>query len=130
MNPMNKVAQVRMTSPLLAGLAYAFIAMGLATLVTSFILMLTEQKEESLPTFAYVIHALSLLIGGFVSGKRSKNKGWYHGGLLGVVYSVIIFIIAFLSFDQGLGLQSLTFLAVSFGSGVIGGILGVNASQG
>ncbi|RAV21945.1 TIGR04086 family membrane protein [Paenibacillus contaminans] len=129
MNAMNKVSQVRIGSPLIRGLVYAFIAMGLATLVTSFILMLTDQKEESLPSFAYIIHAGSLLIGGFVSGKRAKNKGWYHGGLLGVLYAVIIFIIAFLSFDQGIDLQSVKFLGTAFGSGVIGGILGVNASK-
>lgn len=129
MNAMNKVSQVRIGSPLIRGLVYAFIAMGLATLVTSFILMLTDQKEESLPSFAYIIHAGSLLIGGFVSGKRAKSKGWYHGGLLGVLYAVIIFIIAFLSFDQGIDLQSVKFLGTAFGSGVIGGILGVNASK-
>jgi putative membrane protein (TIGR04086 family) len=126
MNPMNKVGQVRISSPLMSGFVYAFIWMIAAALIVSLLLKFSGLKEQSLTTYVYVIHALSIFMGSYVTGKRAGVKGWYHGGMLGVVYSVVVAIISFLGFDVSITLHTLILIAISFAIGAFGGIIGVN----
>lgn len=123
-----KHSRVKLSSPLLAGLTFAFFAMGLLTIAASLILLATSQQEDELPVYAYVIHVISLLIGGYASGKRAGRKGWYYGGLLGVLYALVVWLVAFLGYDRGLDGQSLLFAGVAFLSGALGGMFGVNAA--
>ncbi|WP_442603508.1 TIGR04086 family membrane protein [Paenibacillus sp. KN14-4R] len=129
MNPINKVSQARVMSPILSGLIYAFVIMFAGTLFTSLILLLTSANESNLPAFSYINHIISLLVGGWVAGKKSGTKGWYYGGMLGCIYTLIIFMIAFLSFDAGLNGRSFLLLCVSLLSAGIGGIFGVNSRK-
>jgi putative membrane protein (TIGR04086 family) len=121
-----KSKTVRPSSPLMSGLLCSLVLMLAGTLLTSLFLYGTNMKEASLPSFAYGIHGLSLLFGGIAAGKRSESKGWYQGGLLGLLYCVFILIIAFLAYDQGFNSQTLTLLLVTLGAGALGGIIGVN----
>lgn len=124
----SKEPRMRVASPMLAGLTYAFVLMGLAAVVAALIMLATSQQEAELPVYAYVIHVVSLLIGGYVAGKRAGRKGWYFGGTLGIIYAVIVWLVGFLTYDRGLNAQDALFLAVAFVVGAIGGVFGVNAS--
>lgn len=128
-NPMKTVSQVRITSPLFSGLVYSFTMMTIGTIVTSLFLLLTSTQESSLHTLTTIIHAVSLFIGGWVSGKRAGSRGWYHGGMVGLFYFILIFLVGFLAFDAGLNLQSLQLLGILFAAGALGGILGVNTQK-
>lgn len=128
-NPMKTVSQVRITSPLFSGLVYSFTMMTIGTILTSLFLLLTSTQESSLHTLTTIIHAVSLFIGGWVSGKRAGSRGWYHGGMVGVFYFLLIFLVGFLAFDAGLNLQSLQLLGILFAAGALGGILGVNTQK-
>lgn len=125
----NKTEGIRLASPLFSGLVYTFIVMGITTIAASMILMLTDQDEARLTAYSYVIHGISVLTGSFVSGKRAGFKGWYYGALLGLLYGVIVLIIGFLSFDRGLDIRTLLFVGGAVLTGVVGGILGVNARK-
>lgn len=125
----NKVANVRIQSPILAGLFYAFLVMSIAAVITSLILLLTNQKEDALPAYAYIIHSLSLVLGGWIAGKKSEWKGWYFGGLFGLIYSIIVMLIGFLGFDKGFDLNTLGFAVASFFIGALGGVIGVNMKK-
>lgn len=129
MNPIKQAGQVRLGSPMLSGLTYAFVTMALAALASSVILIAADQGEDALPTYAYIIHGLSALVGSFVSGRKSASKGWYHGGLLGLIYSIIVLLVGFLSFDRGLDWNTLIFTAGAFLVGAVGGIAGVNTKR-
>lgn len=129
MEPIKKTATVNFTSPLFSGMVYAFITMAIFSLIYSFVLSLTNQSEDSLTFFAYLIHALAIFVGSYACGKRIQNRGWYHGGILGLVYAVIIIIIGFLSFDNGLSLQTLFAVIAAYLIGAFGGILGVNQTK-
>jgi putative membrane protein (TIGR04086 family) len=124
-----KNATVRFASPLFSGMVYAFITMAISSLIYSFVLTFTNQSEDSLTFFAYLIHALAIFIGSYACGKRINNKGWYHGGILGLVYAVIIILIGFLSMNNGISFQSILALAVAYLVGALGGILGVNHTK-
>lgn len=119
----------RMSSPLLSGIVFSFVSLALFALIASFLLAGTNMGEHTLEWSVYVMHGLALIIGGFVTGKKKGVKGWYYGGLLGIIYYVIILLIGFLGFDAALGIPALILLAVAFASGALGGIVGVNARK-
>ncbi|WP_010270738.1 TIGR04086 family membrane protein [Paenibacillus senegalensis] len=125
----DKVRSVSIQSPILAGLFYAFIVMSIAAVITSLILLLTSQNEDALSAYAYLIHSLSLLLGGWIAGKKAEEKGWYYGGLFGLIYSVIVFVIGFLGFDKGLDWNMLAFVVAAFFLGALGGVVGVNMKK-
>jgi putative membrane protein (TIGR04086 family) len=129
MEPIKNAATVRFASPLFAGMVFAFITMAISSLIYSFVLTFTNQSEDSLTFFAYLIHAFAIFIGSYACGKRINNKGWYHGGILGLVYAVIIILIGFLSMDNGISFQTLFAIAVAYLLGALGGILGVNHTK-
>lgn len=129
MIPINNVPKVKISSPLLSGLTYALIYMTIGTLLTALLLFLTSMQESSLLNISYIIHGISLFAGGMVSGKRSGQRGWYHGGILGIIYSAIILIIGFLTYDSGIDKNSLILLIETFLCGALGGILGVNSKK-
>lgn len=129
MNPINKVSQVRISSPLLSGLMYTFVWMIVGTLIASLLLLATNMQESKLSTYSFVIHSIAIFLGGIVSGKRAGSKGWYHGGILGVLYSLLVVIIGFLAFDAGLKTQTPVLITLCFLLGALGGMLGVNMKK-
>jgi putative membrane protein (TIGR04086 family) len=126
---MESTGRTGTASPVLSGLIYAFLILGAAALLISIVLALTSQTERSLPAYAYAIHTISIWIGGLVAGRRAGTKGWYAGGITGALYSIIVFIVGFLSFGKGTDLLSLALSAAAFVIGAAGGILGVNTRK-
>lgn len=129
MNSMNKTVQAQSFQSIMTGLLYSLISMGLLTILVSLFLLLTNLKEGSLSTHIYAIHGLSLVVGGFITGKRMNKKGWYYGGILGVVYSIVICLVGFLGFNTAFTLTTLLMMVLSFTVGALGGIVGVNAKK-
>lgn len=129
MNSFTKVPRLRITSPLLSGLMNATICLLAGMIVLSMFLAWTDMKEQSLSSWVYFIHAIASAAGGMASGKRAVNKGWYHGGLAGFIYSIIIVLAGFLGFDAALDAQTLAMLTLSFACGALGGMVGVNRKK-
>lgn len=117
---------VKAGSPILRGLIVSLAVMAAATVVASLIYKFTGVKESTMTTAVYIIHSLSLFIGGIVTGARAGRKGWYFGGWMGGIYSLIIVTIGFLSYDAAITTYTLILLLLSFASGALGGIIGVN----
>jgi putative membrane protein (TIGR04086 family) len=129
MNRIKQASQARISSPLISGLIYSLIFMAIGTLVLSLILFSTKTQEDSLSLLTAIAHGISLFVGGWISGKRAGSRGWYHGGMLGLVYSLLILIVGFLAYDAGLNLMSLKLLALFIISAALGGMLGVNSQK-
>lgn len=129
MNSLNKTVQSHSFNSIFKGLVYSFVSLGILTFVVSLLLLLTNMKEQSMSTLIYFVHGISLLIGGFITGKRIEKKGWYYGGILGIVYCVIIVLIGMLGFQSSLDLVTLILLILTFSAGALGGIIGVNTRQ-
>lgn len=115
--------------PAFTGLIYAFIITLGFVLIYSFLLYFTSLSDSHLSRLTYIITAISLSSGGFVSGRRAGQKGWYYGGLTGITYGLILAIIAFLAFDASFNLNGLALLVLTFLFGALGGIFGVNTSK-
>ncbi|NHN30067.1 TIGR04086 family membrane protein [Paenibacillus agricola] len=116
-------------SPLFSGLMVAMVFMLLGTLLTSLLMLATNLQENSLYSYTMSIHGIAMLIGGITAGKRSGSKGWYHGGLLGMVYACIVWTIGFLAYDIGLTTQVLYLVVLTTISGALGGMLGIHLKK-
>jgi putative membrane protein (TIGR04086 family) len=124
---MSTMSKVRIKSPFVAGLSYIMTIIFLGTVLTSLILSMSGVNESSLPFFAYPIHVIALLVGGWIAGRRAGERGWYYGGMSGLIYAILLLLLGFLGFDRALGLEAITILLISFGSSAIGGMFGVNS---
>ncbi|OIJ07715.1 hypothetical protein BKP35_18755 [Anaerobacillus arseniciselenatis] len=94
--------------------------------IISLLLRFTALTESS---FSWIIMGLTfvaLLIGGFVSGGKSKQKGWLVGAGTGVLYSLVVFLVQFLGYNTTFTLEQYLFHAGFIVAALIGGILGVN----
>ncbi|RKD24660.1 hypothetical protein BEP19_05720 [Ammoniphilus oxalaticus] len=117
------------SSPIITGALTTLGLVVIGSLLTSLLLHFSQMSELTLPYFTYSINGLSLLIGGYIAGRRGGQKGWYFGGLTGVAYFILVFLIGFLAFDVAPQLSVLLFLVIAFVVGALGGVLGVNLSQ-
>ncbi|MWV45506.1 TIGR04086 family membrane protein [Paenibacillus sp. HJL G12] len=126
MHMIRRVLSFRIGNPILSGLYYSFFWMMLGALILSLLLWSSGMKEQSLSHYIYVVHAIAAVFGGMVAGKRSGKKGWYHGGLTGILYGLLIIVIGFLALDSSLRIGDLLLLGTVFASAAIGGMFGVN----
>lgn len=126
MQSIRQLFSFRISNPILAGLCYSFAWMMLGAFILSLFLWLSGLQEHDLTMYTYIIHAFSALAGGIVTGKRSKHKGWVHGGLTGVFYGLVILLIGFLALDGSFTLKDISWVGASFIIGAIGGAFGIN----
>jgi putative membrane protein (TIGR04086 family) len=130
MNPMKNVPKVGVPgSPLLYGVFYSAVWLAAGALLLSLLLRFSSMEESELPRWVWVIHAFSALAGGFTAGKRSGRRGWYTGGLLGLLYGMLILLIGFLAADAKLSSGSAVLMAVAAAAGAAGGMLGINTKK-
>ena len=128
-NPMKTVTKVRAGSPLLYGLAISAIWLGAGALLLSLALRFTGMQETGLPLITQAIHAVAALAGGFACGRKAGRKGWHHGGMLGIVYALVIVSIGFLAADAPLTKDTWMLFAFALPAGALGGMLGVGTGR-
>jgi putative membrane protein (TIGR04086 family) len=129
MNSMKNVPKVHIASPMLSGLLYAAIWLAIGALVLSVLLRWGNMEENALPLYSLIVHGAAALAGGFVSGRRSGQRGWYYGGLLGLIYGVLVLLIGFLAANAAISPRTLAMLAETLLAGAVGGMIGVNAKR-
>ncbi|CAH1204288.1 hypothetical protein PAECIP111893_02214 [Paenibacillus plantiphilus] len=131
MNPMKSVPKVKvqMTSPLLSGILYAAIWLSIGAFILSVLLRWGSMQETALPGYSLIIHGLAAVAGGFVAGKRSGQRGWYYGCLLGIIYGLLVLLIGFLANNSGITGRTLIMLGEALLGGGLGGMFGVNAKR-
>jgi putative membrane protein (TIGR04086 family) len=112
-----------------AGLLYTLGLVLLGALMAALLLSFTSIRESSLPYFTYVINAIGLLVGGYVTGRRCGGKGWYYGGLTGLFYFLLVILIGFLGFDAPMQWGTFFYLIGAFLLASFGGIMGVNSTS-
>ena len=98
-----------------------------ALLIFSLVLTYTAVGENTISPVIIVITAISILFGSSISTKSIKKNGMVNGGLIGLIYLLILYLISsILNWKFGLNLQSLVMILVGIAFGILGGIIGVN----
>ncbi|MFX3646996.1 MAG: TIGR04086 family membrane protein [Paenibacillus sp.] len=129
MQLIRRLVSFRVSNPILSGLCQAFVWMFIGALILSFFLWMSGMREQDLSMYTYVVHGLSLLVGGFVAGKRSGEKGWYYGGITGIVYGLLVLLIGFLALDASFNWKDGLQLLSAFFISALGGMFGVNTHR-
>lgn len=109
-------------------------AVGISILLTlslmiiqTLIMSYTNLSENMVPVTNSIIMIISIAVGAIYISIKIKQKGWLNGGIIGILYIVILvllnilFIDAF-TFNKYLVLKTVIGLV----TGSVGGIIGVN----
>lgn len=105
----------------------AFFSTLLLILILSILITYTSLREEIIKPAVIFISAFSILLGGFLVSRKIMKKGIIYGGILGLIYMILIYIISgIIGNNFIIGLSSCVMIVSGIMGGAIGGILGVN----
>lgn len=109
------------------GLVLAFIITLVLILISSLLLTYTSMKEGRMVLLNTIVMILSITTGSIYVAGKVKEKGWINGGILGVLYYLILLMISFTFLKPfTLDVFSISKLILTSITGVIGGIIGIN----
>ncbi|MBM7557904.1 TIGR04086 family membrane protein [Halanaerobacter jeridensis] len=118
-------ASMKLTGVLL-GLSISILLLLLGLVIVSFIINFVNISSLTTDKIMSIINYSVVFIGGLIAAYTSKNKGWLNGGLVGLIYIVILIILGSfmttLVFSGSLLLKILTVCLIS----ALGGIIGIN----
>lgn len=114
--------------PILSGVIAIVGILIVISFILSLMLHFTMIQETSIQWFLLPITLLTLFIGGVIAGYQSGGKGWYYGGVTGVAFLLIAWLVSFLGFDILLSLKSLLIYLAYLLLAMMGGMVGVNMS--
>ena len=76
-----------------------------------------------------IIPIVSLLAGGFYIGKHSKENGWLEGLKIGLIFLVILFLLSYLGFQEGMHLKTWIYYLIILISSILGSMIGINKKK-
>ena len=110
---------------LVRSLLFSYILTGLLLFALSFLLYKMKLSRDQIRIGVYAVYVLSCLFGGFLTGKQIKNRRFLWGGLVGILYFAILFLLSLLmnqGFHTGIPGVLMNFVLCA-GSGTIGGMI-------
>lgn len=111
------------SAPTLYGLLITLVLLGVLTLIFTAIIFFSDLSESYLRPAGIIISVISLLCGGFIAGRKGGSHGLWRGLALGILYVLILCILAATS--DGTFQSLITKAGYSLLSATIGGICGV-----
>lgn len=122
-----KTSIIKRSGDVLKSLGVAFLFTVILLLIVTALLTFTSLKEDSIPLINTVIMILSIVIGSISLAFKVEEKGWLNGGLIGILYFLILLLINFLFIKPFIfDMYTIGKLLICIASGVIGGMIGVN----
>lgn len=95
--------------------------------LTAVIFAYTNIDDRHLQTFVFGIVLLSNLLGATLLLRKIKEKGLIYGGLFGIIYCLILYLVTSLMFNNFSFTNTLgIYFIICILSGIIGGVIGVN----
>lgn len=73
-----------------------------------------------------IIPIISMLIGGFIIGKKTGKNGWLEGLKLSIIFIIILTIFNYLGLDHKISLKTVIYYLILIISTIFGSIIGVN----
>ncbi len=128
-----QIQETGVAKPVLIGFGKALLVALVFTLLVFFIAALlltyTHLSESAIPFITTVTLVVSVVLAGATSARKAKSRGYLSGGVTGVLYALVLQIVAMLiSGSFQIGPYIFVLLAIGLFGGAIGGILGINLS--
>lgn len=110
---------------LLQSLAAAYGTTVLLLLLLAFLLMKLDLKESAVTIGIAAVYVLSCFAGGFLAGKKIKEKKFFWGLVTGVLYFLLLLVLSVALQTGSLAEVSavLSAAALCVGGGTLGGML-------
>lgn len=115
---------------MLYGTAWSLFLAVMGTLCVSLWIQYGKLTDTHLVLAAYVIHCIAVLFGSMASGRACRDRGWFSGGMTGLVYAILMIVIGVALYNTFTVDRSGLFrvlLMVLIGS--FGGIMGCNLKR-
>ena len=107
----------------LISLVVSFVLLAIFAIVLTY----TSVSENTIVPVIIVVIGISILVGTILESRKIVKNGIGLGGIIGLVYVLILYIISsLLNADFSINTQSFILILVAIFSGMIGGIIGVN----
>lgn len=108
-------------------LVISFVMAAVFLTISACIFAYTNINDRYLDSFVFGTVMLSVLVGSIILSRKIKEKGIIYGGLYGILFCIIVYSITCIEYT-GFFISNTLFiyLGISFLSGVVGGIIGVN----
>ena len=106
------------------GTLYALVLTLAGVLIFAFVVKFAGISDSVIRPIIQIIKALSIFTGVYFLLKRIEKRAWMHGGILGLVYTVLAFFILSIidsnfSVTGGFFIEALFALAVGMGSALL-----------
>lgn len=123
----SKAAPLVDPASILKGLIFTLVIVVISAVVLSMVVYATNVTERSFPLVFKLITTFSIAFGGAVAARKTRVRGWLHGGLVGVAFVIICFFFSYAFQAEGISLASVgKEFVLGLISGVVGGVIGVN----
>jgi putative membrane protein (TIGR04086 family) len=114
-------------SPTLYGLAWALFLAVIGILGVALWAHFNDPSAGQMVFAAYIIHCIAILFGGITGSRAAAERGWYYGGLVGLLYAAIMVCIGLVVYNTfSVDVNGLFRILLMTLIGCFGGIIGVN----
>ncbi len=113
------------------GISFGFILGSLfgITLLITFLHYMNLIGSKVLSVLEILTPLIALFVGGFVIGKKSKQKGWLEGLKLSGIFLVVLVLFQYLGLHSSFSLKNVLFYVLLIVSTVFGSMIGINKSS-
>lgn len=114
-----------------AGISLLYI-IGFILILTFLITLLNYFNiisKNVVSVFKIIIPIVSLFIGGFVTGKKSSQKGWLEGLKLSLIFLFIMILFNYLGLKNNIEFKNLLYYLIIIVSTCFGSMLGINYNK-
>lgn len=115
---------------ILKGSVFAIIISLILLFIFALLLTYTDISETTMVPVVITIVGISILIGSMVSTRTISKNGLLNGGLVGLIYGIILYLSSSLCLvGFSVTIYSLVMIAVAIITGMVGGVIGVNLNH-
>lgn len=110
----------------IVGLCASLLVTLILFLLWSVVLSVSSISESSIDIFVLFTLVVSVFCGGFVCTMGTRKNGWISGGIIGILYVLVLLVFGSGIAETDMSLSSLANLLIAFIVGGIGGTVSLN----
>ncbi|TFB24912.1 TIGR04086 family membrane protein [Filobacillus milosensis] len=103
--------------------------MLISSLMIALIVNFSDMSSSAFKWTSFITSVLVLMIGGFIGGGKTEEKGWMTGLIVGVLYVVGIILYQFLAQDAWMYENQLLYFLIFVVAAIVGSMMGVNTRK-
>ncbi|GEL77476.1 TIGR04086 family membrane protein [Tenuibacillus multivorans] len=103
--------------------------MLVCSLIIALIVNFSSMSDSAFRWTSFITSVLVLMIGGFIGGRKTEEKGWMTGVIVGVIYTIGIVLYQFLAQNTWMYDSQLLYFLIFIIAATVGSMLGVNTRK-